>query len=191
MSKRLPKRAAKSLDTAARLRKVLAKRTKRVLIDALVEFAGEDRGLLRRLDARFELEAPPQELVATIRQAIADATYFDQRDINRNFRYDYAAYEAVKRNLDRLIRLGHLRPAMELSLELMVKGSHQIEMSDEGLMTDDVKECLQVVLEALPKCELPADEVAAWCMHMLAADSVGFVCDEELKALRRRFEASP
>jgi len=191
MSKRLPKRAAKSLDTAARLRKVLAKRTKRVLIDALVEFAGEDRGLLRRLDARFELEAPPQELVATIRQAIADATYFDQRDINRNFRYDYAAYEAVKRNLGRLIRLGHLRPAMELSLELMVKGSHQIQMSDEGLMTDDVKECLQVVLEALPKCELPADEVAAWCMHMLAADSVGFVCDEELKALRRRFEASP
>ena len=167
------------------------KRTKRELIDALVEFAGDDRALLRRLDARFEWEAPPQELVAATRQAIADATYFDQRDINRNFRYDYAAYEAVKRNLRRLIGLGQLRSAMDLSLELMVKGSHQIEMSDEGLMTDDVKECLQVVLEALPKCDLPPHEVAAWCTHMLAGDSVGFVCDEELKALRHQFEAAP
>ena len=64
-------------------------------------------------------------------------------------------------------------------------------MSDEGLMTDDVKECLQVVLHAIRKCDLPADEVAAWCTRMLAADSVGFVCDEELKALRHQFEASP
>jgi len=73
----------------------------------------------------------------------------------------------------------------------MVKGSHQIEMSDEGLMTDEVKECLQVVLEGLANCHLPAEEVAAWCTHMLAGDSVGFVCDGELKSLRRQFEASP
>ena len=185
MSKCRPKKASTATDAAERLHKSLAKRTKRELIDALVEFAEDDRRLLRQLDARFELETPADELLVVTRQAIADATYFDKRDINRNFRYDYAAYDAVKRNLGRLIRLGHLRPAMELSLELMVKGSHQIEMSDEGLMTDNVKECLQVVLEALTKCDLPADEVAAWCMHMLAADSVGFVCDDELKGQRQ------
>jgi len=91
--------------------------------------------------------------VAATRQAIADATYFDKRDINRNFGYDYEAYEAVKRNLKRLIDLGHLRSATDLSLELMVKGSHQIEASDEGLMTDAVKECLGAVLEAVPRCD--------------------------------------
>ena len=64
--------------------------------------------VLRRLDARFELEAPPQELVAATRQAIADATDFDERDINRNFDYDYAAYEEVKRNLSRLVELGQI-----------------------------------------------------------------------------------
>jgi hypothetical protein len=177
------------MDAAKRLHKSLAKHTKRELIEALVEFAENDRRLLRRLDARFELNVPPEELVATTRQAIADATYFDKRDINRNFHYDYDAYEAVKRNLMRLIDLGHLRLAMDLSLELMVKGSHQIEASDEGLMTDVIKECLGVVLKVVPRCDLPADEVAAWCTHMLAADSVGFVCDEEIKALRRQFEA--
>jgi hypothetical protein len=136
------------------------------------------------------VEAPPDELMAVTRQAIADATYFDKQDINCNFYYDHAAYGAVKRNLGRLVGLGQFRAAMELSLELMVKGSHQIEMSDEALMTDEVEECLQVVMEGIASCDLPADEMAAWCTQMLAGDSVGFVCDAELKSLRRQFEAS-
>jgi hypothetical protein len=170
------------------LRKALSKRTKCELIDILVESAEDDRRILRQLDEQLELEAPPQELVALTRQAIADATSFDERDINHNFDYDHAAYEAVKRNLGRLVGLGQLWAAMELSLELMVKGSQQIEMSDEGLMTDEITDCLQVVLAGLASCDLPADEVAAWCTHMLAGDSVGFVCDEELKSLRRQSE---
>jgi len=193
MPKRTSKKAgkaAKTTDSPEGLRKALAKRTKGELIDALVEFAGDDRGILRRLDARFELEAPPQELVAATRQAIADATYFDKRDINRNFRYDYAAYSAVKRNLGRLIGLGQLRSAMELSLELMEKGSYQVEMSDEGLMTDDIEECLQVVMEALQKCDLPAGEVIAWCAEMIKRDRVGFIYDQELRALQLQFEGA-
>jgi hypothetical protein len=35
--------------------------------------------------------------------------------MNRNFAYDYAAYDAVKRNLGCLINVGRLREAMELS----------------------------------------------------------------------------
>jgi hypothetical protein len=178
------------MDAVARLHNALARRTKRELIDTLVEFAEDDRRIMRQLNEQFEVEAPPDELLAATRQAIADATYFDKRDINRNFSYDHMAYDAVKHNLGRLIGLGQLRAAMELSLELMVKGSHQIEMSDEGLMTEEVKECLQVVLEGLARCDLPADEMAAWCRQMLVGDSVGFVCDEELKSLRRQFEAS-
>jgi hypothetical protein len=90
MPKRISKKAgqaAKTRDSSERLRKALAKRTKGELMDALVEFASEDRGILRRLEARFELEAPPKELMVATRQAIADATDFDERDINRNFRY--------------------------------------------------------------------------------------------------------
>ena len=46
---------------------------------------------------------------------------------------------------------------MELSLELMKQGSYQVEMSDEGLMTDDIEECLRVVVQALKKCDLPPE----------------------------------
>jgi uncharacterized Zn finger protein len=193
MPKRKSKKAgkpAKTTDSSERLRKALAKRTKGELIDALVEFAREDRGILRRLDARFEVEAPSKELVAATRQAIADASAFDERDINRNFRYDYEAYSEVKRNLTRLIDLGHLRLAMELSLELMKRGSYQVEMSDEGLMTEDIEECLQVVIGTLTKCDLLAGEVIAWCMAMLKGDRVGCICDRDLRSLQHQFEGA-
>ena len=154
-----------------------------------MELARDDRNVFRQLDARFELKAPTKELVAATRQAIADATDFDERDMNRNFSYDYAAYEAVKRNLSRLVGLGQLRLAMELSLELMDQGSYQVEMSDEGLMADDIEECLRVVIQALRKCDLPASKLIAWCQDMLDKDRVGFICEEELKALRHDLEA--
>jgi hypothetical protein len=189
MSKRRPKKAVKTTDMAQRLRKALAKRTKDELLDVLVELAEEDRDIFRRLAARMELEAPPQELAATTRQAIADATDFDERDINRNFSYDYEAYGEVKRNLSRLIDLGELHLAMELSLELMKQGSYQVEMSDEGLMTQDIEECLRVVLQALKKCDLPPDEVVAWCAGMIKSDRVGCICDRDLGALRNHFKA--
>ena len=145
MAKRRPKKLAKTGDVTARLRKALAKCSKGELINVIVELAKEDHNVLRRLDARLELDAPPQELVATTRRAIAEATDFDERDMNYNFDYDSEAYDEVKRNLTRLVGMGQLRLAMELSLELMKEGSRQVEASDEGLMTGDIEECLAVV----------------------------------------------
>ncbi len=188
MPKRRPRNVTKTSDVAPRLRKALAKQTKDRLIDVLVELASADRKILRRLAEQIDLEAPPQELATATRQAIADATDFDERDINRNFDYDYEAYGEVKRNLGRLIERGELRLAMELSLELMKQGSCQVEMSDEGLMTDDIEECFQVVAKALKKCDLPPGEVIAWCAAMAKRDRVGFIFERELGAIRNHFE---
>jgi len=154
-----------------------------------VELAGEDRGILRRLASQIEWEASPRELAAETRQAIADATDFDERDANRNFDYDYEAYSTIQRNFSRLIDQGELRLAMELSLELMDQGSHQVEMSDEELMTHDIEECLAVVVNALRKCDLPPGEALAWSAEMAKRDRVGFIFERELGALRKHFEA--
>jgi uncharacterized Zn finger protein len=193
MPKRQPKprRAVPSrrpTDPTAALRQALAGRKKAELLDVLVELARADRGILRQLTARFDVATTPDELVTATRQAIADATDFDERQINRNFDYDYEAYGEVKRNLGRLIGSGHLRLAMELSLELMKQGSDQVEMSDEGLMTEDIEECLAVVLKALEKSDLPAAEVIAWCSAMLEEDRLGFIAREPLELLRKRLQ---
>ena len=188
-----PRRAVPSRKPpgpAAALRQALARRKKAELVDVLMELAEADRGVLRQLTARFDVATAPDELVAATRQAIADATDFDERDINRNFDYDYEAYGEVKRNLGRLIGSGQLRLAMPLALELMKRGSYQVEMSDEGLMTEDIEDCLNVVLEALRKCDLPAAEVIAWCSAMLENDRVGFIAREPLQSLRNHFQTT-
>jgi hypothetical protein len=193
MSKQKSKKAAslrKPADTTAGLRKALNARTKPELVTALLDLARADRGVLRQLNARFDVAAAPKELVAATRQAIADATDFDEREINHNFTYDYEAYHEVKRNLGRLIASRELRPAMQLSLELMRQGSYQVEMSDEGMMTDDIEDCLSVTLQTLRKCDLPADEIIAWCKAMLDNDRVGFIAREPLQALQNHFKAA-
>jgi hypothetical protein len=83
-----------------------------------------------------------------------------------------------------LIASGQLRLAMPLALELMELGSYQVEMSDEGLMTGDIEDCLREVLKTLRKCELPTAEVIGWCSAMLGNDRVGFIAREPLEALR-------
>jgi uncharacterized Zn finger protein len=193
MSQRKPKKAApasKRPESMAQLRRALSRRRKAELVDTLLELAQADRGVLRQLTARFDVAAAPDELVAATQQAIADATAFDRRDINRNFAYDYEAYGEVKRNLGRLIGSGQLHLAMRLALELMKQGSYQVEMSDEGLMTQDIEDCLDVVLKALEKCDLPANEVIAWCSAMLDTDRVGFIAREPLQALRNRAQVA-
>jgi hypothetical protein len=176
--------------STAELRQALARRKKAELVDVLMELAEADRAVLRRLTARFDVATAPDDLVAATRQAIAEATDFNERDINCNFAYDDQAYSEVKRNLGRLIGSGQLRLAMQLALELMKRGSYQVEMSDEGLMTEDIEDCLTVVLEALKKCELPAAEVIAWCSAMLDNDRVDFIAREPLQSLRTRFQTT-
>jgi hypothetical protein len=193
MSQRKPKKAApasKRPESMAHLRRALSKRKKAELVDTLLELAQADRAVLRQLTARFDAAAAPDELVAATHQAIADATAFDRRDINRNFAYDYEAYHEVKRNLGRLIDAGQLPLAMRLALQLMQQGSYQVEMSDEGLMTQDIENCLDVVLKALAKSDLPAAEVIAWCSAMLDTDRVGFIAREPLQSLRSRAQAT-
>ena len=186
-----PAPARKRAQSTAALRQALGRRSKVELVTVLLELAQADRKILRQLSARFGAAAAPDELEAATRQAIADATAFDERDINRNFDYDDEAYQEVKRNLGRLITSGHLPQAMQLALELMKQGSYQVEMSDEGMMADDIKACLNEVLKALPKCELPAADVIAWCSAMLDNDRVGFIAREPLQSLRKQFQAIP
>jgi hypothetical protein len=193
MPQRQPKKpvsASKQSTSTARLRQALSKQKKAELVAVLLELAQADRGVLRQLTARFDVTAAPAELIAATRRAIADATHFDQRDINRNFDYDHAAYVEVKRNLGRLIAAGQWRLVLQLALELMKQGSYQVEMSDEGMMTGDIEDCLSVLLETLKKCDLPAAELSAWCSDMLDNDRVGFIAREPLQSLRTHLKAA-
>lgn len=180
-----------SMDPSSWLRKALDRRTKKELIDGIVKLAKDDSAAHRWLTAHLKLHMPIKQLLAATRQAIADATAYDERIINNNFAYDYEAYSAVQRNLQILIKAGHLRSAMELSLELMEQGSRQVEASDEGLMTEDIEACLKPVIRALHNCDLPTGDVRAWCTQMIERDRVDFICAQELRTLQDRCRSRP
>ena len=96
----------------------------------------------------------------------------------------------MKRNFGRLIDQSNLPAAMQLSLELMSEGSYQVEMSDEGLMTEDLEKCLHVVIMALEKCDLPPRGDKPDGARKYKKDRVGFICERELRALQNRFDSS-
>ncbi len=64
----------------------------------------------------------------------------------------------------------------------MREGSYQIESRDEGLMTDEISDCLMPVIQAVKA--MGGDEAAKWSFEMQTADRVGFICDDDLAEMR-------
>ena len=174
-------------DQLTQLRKMLGKQKKVELVEAMIELADNDRVVLRGLQMRFGDNGSTDQLIRATRQAIVDATEVDESRINYNFDYDDGAYETIKRNLKLLTEQGHFESTMELSLELMKHGSYQVESSDEGLMTEEIEDCIQVVINALKKSDLEPKQVSKWSGAMTVADRVGFICDRELASLEKQF----
>ena len=76
---------------SAELRRALTRQKKTELVDLLINLAEGDRGIYRQITSRLTVATTVEQLVAATRQAIADATHCDEREINRNFDYDYEA----------------------------------------------------------------------------------------------------
>ena len=137
------------------------------------------------LDDELGIHAPDVQLIQQTRQAIADATYYDERDSGTNFDYDKAAYETVEKNFQKLVLINAWADLMKLSLELMRDGSEQAESSDETLMTYDIESCLEPVIKALTDADLPNKVVIEWCDKMELVDKIGCICNQELQSLRQ------
>ncbi len=172
-------------DAMAALEITVGRQTKEKLAAALLDLARNDQSVRRKLELRFAVKVPPIGLVAATREAILEATDFDERDMNTNFEIDYEAYETVRRNFKRLIRLGQLTEVMELARELMKDGSYQVEMSDEGLMSMQIEECYGLVVAAVQKARLPAEQVLTWCDAMVKESRGGLLNTAEIESLRK------
>jgi len=164
------------------IEKALRKRTKSDLIETILMIARDHGVVARELERQLAVEKPVDLLVSDVSSAIDRATDFDERMMNDNFDVDWQAYEEVQSGLSQLVGLGHLEDAKSLALKLMKDGSYQVECSDEGLMTDDISDCLRPVIRAVEAAS--GGEAVKWAIDMQTADRVGFICDKELAELR-------
>ncbi len=179
--KRVPRKKQVKIDWQS----ILAKQTKAVLIDELIGLIKADRRLERSLMQRFQIAVPPAMLIQETRQAISDATDYEEFETGTNFDYDYGAYQTVQNNFKKLIKEGQIELVMELALELTKSGSAQMEMSDEGLMYDDIEACVHVVIKALKSADLTTESIQIWAQQMQHADRIDCICDTELTALAK------
>lgn len=177
-------RKRKKVDRFPLIETALQKRTKAKLVETIMMLAKQHTNVARELENELSIEKPADLLIEDVGLAIANATDFDERMINHNFDVDWQAYEDVKKGLKQLIDFGHLEHAKSLAITLMKDGSYQVECSDEGLMSDDISECLCPVIQAVKKAG--GKEADAWAFEMQLADRVGFICDRELATLRSK-----
>lgn len=180
MMKRGKKKTQKlaKTDRLPLIEKALRKRTKADLIQMILTIARDHAAVARELESQLEVEKPLDLLIADVSSAIDRATDFDERMMNYNFDVDWQAYDDVRKGLTKLVELGRLDDAKSLALKLMQAGSYQVVCSDEGLMTDDLEECLRPVIRAVKASG--GKDATKWATEMRGADRVGFICDREL-----------
>lgn len=177
MGTKKPPKVSKS-DRIAPIDGALRKRTKAELTAMLLAIAKEHPAVARGLEERLNIMKPVKRLVADVSTAIDRATDFDERLMNHNFNVDWQAYAEVQKGLAQLVERGQLADAKSLALKLMKDGSRQVECSDEGLMTDDICECLRPVIRAVKAAG--GDAAERWAKDMKSADRGGFICGKEL-----------
>lgn len=181
---KMPRKRSSKRSTTDRfplIEKALKKRTKADLVKLVVKLAKSNATLSRDLESALDVRKPVDLLISDVESAICRATDFDERDANHNFDYDYGAYEDVKKGFKELIALGSLEEVKELAIRLMKDGSYQVECSDEGMMTDDIEDCLKPVIRAVKSDG--GDSASKWAFAMLLEDRVGFLCEKQLKAM--------
>src|SRR5258708_3941653 len=91
------------------LSRELKRLDKNALISCLNEMADSIPEAWRFLEGRLDLSPNTVgDLVARAKSAIANATDFDDRQVNHNFDYDWAAYEQVEKYFRQIVKLDRL-----------------------------------------------------------------------------------
>ncbi len=141
----------------------------------------------RELEAKWKIEKPWELIIADIASSNDRATDFDAFDRNCNFDVDEEEYEKVRKGLSLLVQLGHQEAAKSLALKLMEYACFQVEWSDEGLMTDDICDCLTPVIKTVKaqggSLAIQGEEAIQGAKKRMEADRIGCICDGELNAL--------
>lgn len=178
----------KALDSAQNMKQSLERFSKDEIIDRLIQVAGEDRLFRRKIEWKFGVFSTVADLMESTRQAISEATRFDEKEWNSNFEWDTDAYWIIKDYLVRLLELGAFEEVMALSLEIMQRGSQQVEASDEGMMIQDIRGCLQVALNGLRTSRISVSSLIRFCDQLSSRDRIGCICDEEIQELKAWLE---
>ncbi|MDR1622808.1 MAG: hypothetical protein LBS00_10580 [Synergistaceae bacterium] len=101
---------------------------------------------------------------------------------------DMPDYSHVEEQFEQLARQGCFDALLDLGRELMERGSAQIEESDEECdLATPLGDCMEVVVEALPKSSLSKPEQLLWYIERDVADEFGILDHDRKEFLKANY----
>jgi len=161
----------------ARVRKVLADKSREDLVDIVVRLAANFPAVERALLEAEQLKSGRIEpLVRSLRREIHNLADKDAWSNPWSGECDLPDYSHVRQQFALLLTAGHADVLLELGDELWHQGSEQVEQSDDGGVTGTaIAECLDIALQALPRSSLSKAEQLLWVIDRLPEDDYGLL----------------
>ncbi len=165
-----PEKAKKA--GTSKVRKLLSGKSREELLDLMVTLAKDYPEIERRLLEAEQLRSGQIDpLVRSLRKEIKKLTDEQAWYSHWNNEGSVPDYSHVQQQFKALLDKGHVDELLELGDELWRLGTGQVEQSDdEGLTMGALSECLEIVLQAVPKSSLPRSGQLLWVIERLLAD---------------------
>jgi len=161
----------------AKVRKLLEGKSREELVDLLVELAKIHpviEQLLRESQQLHSGQIAP--LLRALRKEINHLTSEPAWRNHWNNEGSVPDYSHVQRQFEALFAAGHFDELLELGDLLWREGSAQVEQSDDdGESATDIGECLEVVVDAVPKSSLPRPQQLLWLIERRLSDEYGLL----------------
>ena len=181
--KKKPPKNKAAVAEIALLKKALTKLPKAELVERLLKNARLDNELRLEWLKEFNITFQTSTLFDHTAQTIDIATEVDEDHLGHDFDYSYTAYVTVKRNFKALVKDARWNEVCDLALILMKQGSQQAESSAQGLMVDDIEDCLNEILDKIDKSTLSPAQIKKWAAKMLKHDRIACISRAELEEL--------
>lgn len=152
--------------------KLLAGKSREELLELVVNLAGRYPEVERNLLEAEQLHSGRIDpLVRALRQEIktlsSEPAWYDHWQHEGNV----PDYSHVREQFKALLGKGHADAVLQLGEELRLKGTAQVEQSDdEGETGSAIADCLEVVLQAVPKSSLTPPQQLLWVIDRLLED---------------------
>lgn len=154
-------------------RSFLEGQTKAQLVDLIEGLAASHTDVRQTLQDRVDLaRGAASTLIQGIHRELAR---FDDQPRRRgrwddDYEADSTNFSRVRQRLEALLAQGHADEVVAVGKEILETGSRQIELSDEGEGSEEVRDCLEVVYRALPRSSLSPAEQVLWAVEAELAD---------------------
>jgi uncharacterized Zn finger protein len=151
---------------------LLRGRSKNELIEMLSEILRRNPEIREEIQFKSAIKTTSvSSLVKAVTREIDKATVEPEWEDYRDKRWESPDYSRVRAGLEKLLVSGHADEVVELGEKLFLAATEQVgQFDDDGYISMEVSECMDIVFKALAGCSLPGSEKMERAAHFELRD---------------------